>query len=219
MTTRRFCTAVVLLTAVFLLAACSEDDTPLTPPVETVPGYPSADHMAAAYVQAYENMDYNEFRNILHPDYQMNLQQRTIQEFPLVGDTFDRAEEWRIAERMFSGQPVTDPDGSLVPAIGTISFDIFQQQTAWAEVAAGQEFAGEHRALYDFVCLAYRPTFSTLRVAGQLVVYAAARDTVINGSEQTYWQMIGMTDLTGPVKQAGETETWGSVKALYWIEE
>ena len=127
-------TGLVLLASVILISACSDDDTPVTPPVQTVPGYASADLVVAAYLQAYQDLDHQIFQNIMRDDFEMILQQSTVQEFPLVGATLDRTQELLIAERMFSGQPLIGPNGNLIQAISSIQIPLFEQQSAWAEV-------------------------------------------------------------------------------------
>jgi len=208
-----------LLTTICLVGACGDEDTPLVVPPATPPGYASADLMIAAFKQAYEDMDASILQNVIHEDYQMFLQQSTIQEFPRVGPILDRAEELRIAERMFSGTPLIDPDGALVQAISSVSVALFEQQTAWTEIGPGLDFAGEQMALFDVTFIFDRPGSSSLKIIGVLKIMAAARDTTIGGTEHTYWQMIGQQDLSNGTKIGVENTAWGELKAMFWIGE
>ncbi len=200
--------SLFLLAIVALLVApagCifSPDDEPDpdggTPPVG-LPFPSSPDILMSNFQKVYEDMDYNNFKDMLHPDYITLLQVSTQQEFPDVGPTLDLAEELRIHQRMFGGQPVTDPDGNLVPGISTISFQTFQQDVAWATSQPNDVIPNAQFSLYDVTFLFDRPGFSTLKVEGQIKFYAVGRDSTVNGTVRTYWQMRGQQDLTNSGK-------------------
>ncbi len=199
---------LLLLAAVALLivpAGCifspDDDDGGETPPPKpTIPPAFSEDQLMANFRTAYEDMDYDIFEDLLHPDFITILQNSTIQEFPDVGTTLDRSEELRIHQRMFSGQPVTDPDGALVQAISSISFDIFEQQVTWADSQPNDVIPNARFSLYDVTFLFDRPGASTLKVVGQIKFYASGRDTVVGGVAKTYWEMVGQQDLTNSGK-------------------
>jgi hypothetical protein len=200
---------LLLLAAVALLivpAGCifSPDDgdeggggTPTPPPI---PLAGTEEQLMANFRTAYEDMDYNTFEDLLHPDFITILQNSTVEEFPDVGLTLDLAEELRIHQRMFSGQPVTDPDGALVQAISSISFNIFEQQGTWATSQPNDVIPNARFALYDVTFLFDRPGASTLKVDGQIKFYVTGRDSVVSGLTKTYWQMIGQQDLTNSGK-------------------
>lgn len=181
------------------------------------PGLPftgSEDQLMQNFRTTYEDMNFDTMAELLHSDFITILQSSTIQEFPDVGTTLDLAEELRIAERMFSGQPVTDPDGALVQAISQIGFLIFEQQGTWATTPPTDVIPDARSALFDVIILFERPGASTLKVEGAIKFYAVGRDSFHDGSMQTYWQMVGQQDLTNGGK-AVETSVWGTVKALF----
>lgn len=170
------------------------------PPTVTLPFPGSEDQLMSNFRTVYEDMDYNGYKDMLHPDFITILQDATQQEFPDVGPTLDRSEELRIAERMFSGQPVTDPLNVLVPGISTISFSTFEQQGTWADSQPNDVIPNARFALFDVTFLFERPGYSTLKVDGQIKFYAAGRDSFHSGANRTYWQMIGQQDLTASGK-------------------
>ncbi len=145
---------------------------------------------------SYEDMDFNSFRDLLHPDYIFLLQSSTTEEFPDVGDQFSREEEIDIARRMFTGDPVTDPDGNLVPGISTISFDTFEQQGDWATSLPNDVIPNSSFALFEVTFNFDRAGHSTLRVMGQIKFYVTSRDSLHNGATRQYWQLRGQQDLT-----------------------
>ena len=170
-------------------------DLPPEPKV-TIPFAGTEDQLMRNFRTAYEEMDFNAYEDILHPDFITILQPDTQQDFPDVGPTLDVAEELRIARRMFDGLPVNDPDGLLVPGISSISFQTYEQQGTWATSQPNDVIPNARFALFDVTFLFYRPGYSTLKVNGQIKFYVAGRDSFYNGANRTYWQMIGQQDLT-----------------------
>ena len=145
----------------------------------------------------YETMDINEYRKIMHPDFLTILQTTTTEEFPDVGTTLDVNEELRIHERMFSGDPLTDPDGIFVPGVASINFDKFLALDTWVVSPQDDIIPNAEWAPFDVVFLFDRgQNFSTLKVAGTIKFYVTSKDSVYQGSPKKYYQMIGQVDLT-----------------------
>ena len=163
----------------------------------------------------YETQDVGEYLQILHPDFQTILQQETIQDFPDVGPTLDRYEEQNIHKRMFSGLPVTDPNGDLIPGIYDIEFQVLQPLAPWEAAPDGDIFPNSLYCLYEVQVIFDRgQSFSTLRVEGMIKFYIVSREFDHEGETRQFYQMIGQVDLTGSGKST-ETLNWGSVKALF----
>ena len=216
MKTRFGMIALVLILGTVLLCSCSDDDVVVRPdnPIP-LPGPPNEDAMMANFRTAYEDMNPEILQDMLHPDFVTILQVSTTEQFPDVGPTLDRDEEIRIAQRMFSGQPVTDPDGVLIPGISSIQFQIFEQQNTWFDTGPTGVIPNVRAALFNVMFYFDRPGASTLPVAGQIKFFASPQDTVIGGISKTYYTMIGQQDLTNSGKMGIEEAAWGSVKALY----
>ncbi len=206
--------------AVILLGAlgCSEDEKILAPagePVSSLPFPGSPDQLMANFKTMYETRDYREFELIMAPGFETILQQETIEEFPDVGETLDLTEELRIHDRMFSGNAVTDPNGDLVPGVTSISFWRFTSQGNWADSPPTDIIPDSEWALYDVEFLLSRgQTFSTLKVRGNIKFYVTSRDSLHEGMNKPYYQMIGQVDLTN-VRKGVEESSWGTVKAVW----
>lgn len=192
---------------------------PVGPPV-VFPDTP--DKLMANFRVIYEEMHFGEFMKMLHPQHVTFLQVSTQNQFPDVGTTLDFDEEGRIAERMFSGLDVTDPNGALVPGVQAVVFQTFQRQGAWTVSPANDLIPNTELALYDTVILFDRGAGHTLlKVQGTIKFYAAAHDSLVGGVTRPYYRLRGQTDLTidtvsGAVLQkATESVAWGSVKALF----
>lgn len=192
---------------------------PVGPPV-VFPDTP--DKLMVNFQLIYEEMHFGEFVKMLHPQHVMFLQESTYNMFPDVGTTLDFEEELRIAERMFSGQNVTDPNGALVPGVEAVIFQTFQRQSAWADSPPSDQIPNAKFALYDTVILVDRGAGHTLlKVQGAIKFYASARDSVVDGVPRPYYWLRGQVDLTtdtvsgAVLDKATESVAWGSVKALF----
>ncbi|MBK9473950.1 MAG: hypothetical protein IPO18_17065 [bacterium] len=192
---------LLLVVALSLMAAggCifSPDPDP-TPPDTPVGVFPdTADKLMVNFQTAYETMDFDDFRKLVHPDYITILQPSTVSQFPDVGETLDLSEELRIHERMFSKADVTDPLGTLVPGVQEISFQTFARQGTWGLSPANDRIPNAETALYDVVFLFERGgLYSTLKVQGTIKFYVTHRDSVVGGLTKPYYQMLGQMDLT-----------------------
>ncbi|MBK8167986.1 MAG: hypothetical protein IPK64_18735 [bacterium] len=192
---------------------------PVGPPV-VFPDTP--DKLMANFQLIYEEMHVGEFMKMLHPHYVMFLQQSTYNEFPDLGTTLDLDEERRIAERMFSGLDVTDPNGALVPGVDAILFQTLQRQGAWTGSPANDPIPDAEFALYDTVILVDRGAgYTLLKVQGALKFYVAAHDSLVGGVTTPYYRLRGLVDLTNDTgrgvvaDKATESIAWGAVKALF----
>ncbi len=185
------------------------------PPEPALPFAGTEDQLMANFRNVYEEMNFASFDELMHPDFIMLLQQSTIEEFPDLGQTLDLAEEMRIAERMFGGVPVTDPDGALVPGISGIAFPVFARQGAWVDTPDNDPIPHTRSAFYDVMIYFDRVGYSTMRVEGMIKFYVAGRDSLHNGTEQVFYEMKGQFDLTGEPVKAVEGASFGSVKALF----
>jgi hypothetical protein len=199
----------LLLAALALLlapAGCifSPDDDPEPKPEPKpieLPFPGSPDVLMQNFQTIYETRDFDEYQKIMHPDFLTILQDQTIQDFPDVGETLDVNEELRIHQRMFSGDPVTDPNGDLVPGVASISFSRFINLETWAVSPPTDIIPNAEWALYDVEFLFDRgQTFSTLKVEGTIKFYVTSRDSTHLGSDRQYYQMIGQVDLTSSGK-------------------
>jgi hypothetical protein len=116
---------------------------------------------------------------------------------------------------MFSGEAVTDPQGSLVPGVVNIVFSSFRNVTNWAVSPPTDPFPNAEWALYDGQILISRgQNYATLKVEGSIKFYVTSRDSLHEGTTKPFYQMIGQVDLTSGLKTT-EENSWGSVKALY----
>jgi len=179
--------------------------------------YPSTrDILMNNFKQIYEDRDYDKFRDMMHEDFFMVLQQSTQENFPDVGEFIELDEELYMHGRMFAGDPVIDPSGSIVPGIAGISFYDFRQIDQWVTSAPNDTFyPNSDYGTWQVDILFSRPGFKDYNVKGRIQFYVVSRDSLHEGTVQPYWQMFGQIDLTNQNHKATEAETWGGVKALF----
>ncbi len=209
---------LALILGTVLLCACSDDDVVAPPddgPVLT-PGIPGEEYLMNAFRTAYENMDSDALTSLMHPDFVTILQPATTLEFPTVGPELDFEEELQIAERMLSGQAVTNANGEPIVGVTSIDFNIFEQQQTWSDTGPTDPIPNALTATYDVLFVFERAGGATLPVEGQIKFFLSETDTVINGVNQRILTMIGQQDLTNSGKKGIEKASWGSIKALYW---
>lgn len=210
---------IFLMAAMLFVAAGCSEETPHIPQPPIDPGLPfpaSPDMVMQNFQTLYETRDFDEYEKILAPGFETILQTSTIQDYPDVGETLDVTEELRIHQRLFSGDPVTDPNGDLVPGVSHFSFPRFINTTSWAVSPPTDPIPNTQWALFDVEILFDRgQTFSPLRAIGSIKFYVTSRDSLHEGTMQQYHQMIGQVDLTGGGK-AVERTPWGSAKAMFW---
>jgi hypothetical protein len=211
-------TSILLISAVVVLlvaVGCNDDD-----PVQVqdrddpVARAESPTLLMLQLMAAYEARNVNTYLDFLDPDFQMFLAPETTEEFPSVGTVLDFTEEENIHTRMFSGQAVTDPEGSLVPGVLAISVSSLPL-VDWSPTVETDPIQDAEWALYQVLIHFDRgQNYSTLIVEGTVKVYARAHETTVAGKKETYYLLVGMTDLTSSAKGT-EDISWGAVKALY----
>jgi len=209
------CRRIGLVVLLVCFGGCG-DDAPSVPAVED-PGPKTPDELMSNFQTIYESMDASELIALMDPAFVTILQQTTTAEFPDVGATLDVQEETRIHQRMFSKQDVSDPNGALVPGIRAIEFQTFARQGTWTVSLPSDPIPDTTCAIYDVVILFGRgPTHSALKVQGALKFYVIRHESVVGGVTNAYYRMAGQVDLTTDMLgKAGESFSWGTVKALF----
>ncbi len=219
MLTRTILSGLLATTLTLVLGACSTEAPIIEPtptPTTQMPFASSEEILMSNFRWAYEHQDSLAYRDLLDPAFVTVLQPATTQLFPYAGPELTVSEELRIAGRMFRGERLSDPDGTLVPAIAGVSFDLLMQAEPWHISSATDSIPNTRSALFDVVVRVDRTGASTLTIQGQIKFYVTRQDSLHDGVMQSYWRMIGQRDLTDPGPKAIETVAWGEFKARYY---
>lgn len=212
----------ILLTVVILmvfLVGCSSDDPgePITnsdPPLDTFPE--TATELVAHLQNACQDMDPDRYADLIHPDFQMVLQDQTKLIYPELGETLNRAMEIRIAARMFSGDPVTDPSGESIPAVFAVSIGRWHALDEWRAIRVGAPVPGTLWAPFEIDILLDRgQEDTTLNARGQVHLYATVIDSLADGTVGPFYQLSGMIDMTEGHYKAIERANLGTIKGMY----
>ena len=222
MNARRRWMVLVLGVCVLTAIGCSDGDDPLDINGPTQPeSYPfagSPEQLMANFKDAHEERNYTEYLVLLDPGFLLFLLQETVDEFSLPSKYFDHAEDVRITEMMFSGNP---PDEG-VGAITDIDFMTLRQIDTW-EPTGNAEFPGALESQYD-VSWQITQTQSdgspkVISINGRIVFFLSTDQVKIQGNTRTRYKLVGMIDETNIGTKADvvpiQDFPWGSVKALY----
>jgi hypothetical protein len=142
----------------------------------------------------YEDMDFRGYTQVLDPAFKIILKPETISEFGLENNYFTYAQDTRITEKMFSG----DPASETVPGITSISVLQMTNLTPW-EDSQNTEFPDASYAKY-FVHFEFWQGSGNARqkmtVEGEIDFYLSATPITYEGKERLQYKMVGQVDRT-----------------------
>ncbi|MCP4572357.1 MAG: hypothetical protein GY838_08400 [bacterium] len=222
----RASTGCYLAAACLLLAGlvgCSEDNDdsfggldpdPCEDDALPFPGSP--EQITANFKTAYDNRDFDGYREMLDPAFRIELKQQTIDEFDLPKSYFDYEQDLLITEMMFSG----NPPGPNIGAIADIDIILLSQIDTW-DTTANEDFAGLLESQFDVIFRILQTTTDgekQFNINGRLVFFLSGEQIEYCGREYTNYRLAGMIDETdsgkaGPVPT--EDSSWGDLKALF----
>lgn len=213
MTMKRY--FLMMLVSALVVAGCGEDDpVEITEDFDPTQGTPR--EVMRLFQLAMELKEFDTYRHLLHPDFTLQLQQGTRDQFPDLGPSLDRERDLRCMERMFSGDDLTDPNDEFVPGVIDISFGKLQAVEDWQGVPVGHTGEADVWAPWDVEFITNRGQgHSQLACGGRLEFFMTATDTTTNGTDWQYWRISGIVDKTVLSKWSADRITYGSLKALY----
>lgn len=214
--------AVLWMLSLVLLscgAGCSEDEDTVCgyiPPRPPSIDFPDTQYQVLANFQTImEECHFDWYRDLLHADFRLVLQEATRNAFPDLGPTMDLDEDLRSAERMFSGDDMVDPDGKFVPGVIDISFGIFEAEEAWRPVPSDSDIPGDSWVPMKIELLFNRGQGQAqISCKGVLEFFVTGTDSLHGGEVRKYYQISGIRDLT-TVDKPLESAAYGTVRALY----
>ena len=156
----------------------------------------SPDNLMAKFQMAYDNMDIDAYRDVLHTGYKFVFAEGTQGMDPR--GYWLREDELESATHMFSGEPFTNSQGEVAPGISDISFDVLDPLGVWEPVPENDpDFAGEGamKRLYQVhIVLSHDGGTYTIN-SQQIFVVIPVEEDDGTGVLRTVWYLYGQQDL------------------------
>jgi len=206
------------ITALLLLAGCSDEEEINEPPAASAGSFPDTpDQLMVNFQSALSERDLAALQDVIHPDFKFLINQQDIEEFLLPTDHLNSFEVLVAADNMFSGEVILHPGGSITAAVSAITIDVFTPvDPAWTASEPDSPFPGAQRRLYDVHLEIERPGNATLVVQGRQEFFVTSRDSVLgDGTARPFHQIWGQCDLI-TLNQSTEDETWGMALIPYY---
>jgi hypothetical protein len=203
----------------FAATGCKDKDDPEPVPVPqyVLPFPDTPDQLMANFKTAYTDMDLDVYRDeVLRPDYTFVLLNETMEHFGLPDNLFEFADEVLITEKMFAGQP-----NEAGRVISDIEIQVLQPQGAWLPVLEADPYFGSVPGILyrNYNILIYFNMAGQFRyeVQGNQLFYVAPDTVMHEGVMTPRYRLRGQLDQTSAMLDKGtESNTWGSVKALFY---
>lgn len=201
-----------------MVAGCSDDDDPVTPP-ETVVLPPDPDLLIAEFVQVYEGMDGGRLAELVHPGAKVFLLPSTRAEWaggnnPLTFTFFERDSLLVSHDNIFSGETGRDAAGVTIPFVDAIQFDLFQKEGLWDVYAdLVGDFVGleVYSVLFNVRLNFNNPDFHRFQVDQIVEMFV----TEVDETDLSGWQLLGWRGLDPVAKSATESIVWGDILCMY----
>jgi len=198
--TRMLSGLAALAALVVLAGGCifSPDDDVINPPVP--PSYPfpaTQDLLMTNFQTAYDQMNIEEYRNVLHTEFVFKFAEGSNVE---PSGYYTREQDLQTTTRMFNGEQGMSEIGEVKPGVRDIDFRLLQRISPfWEDVPdTDPDFPGSTRAVYDveIVFNLSDEGNSTITVESQQIFYAMPVAEVQEDSSirQRYY-LRGQTDL------------------------
>ena len=195
----RFLLVTTLATALVFTGGClfspeNDEEQREKPPATEYPWPGSPEQLMANFSTAYSEMDINQYREILHPDFIFKFLATDLEQIEVPGgDRWFRVDELESTTKMFNGSPGWDGENT-VPGISDITFELFDQDGVWGETDDNVDFPGTQRAVYNVQVSFLRAGNATIQVKGQALFYVTAKDSTNGGLPAQYYQLQGWVD-------------------------
>ncbi len=202
--------AAGLIALLALAAGCTTVDPAKPDPVpETTYDWPDTrEQLMANFVQAYQEMDYEEYEACLHPDFRFVF---------IGGDIWERVQDLVSTENMFDGNQGHDEHGQVALSVQSIAVNRFDQLGDWtAQDATHPFFPNTDEGLYDVQLIFFLEGGEhTITITSGQLFYLAAEDVDDGeGGTRTRWFLAGQRDLDSKLR-TNDDLNWGDIKALY----
>ncbi len=196
--TRLLSGLAALAALVVLAGGCifSPDDDVTNPPVP--PSYPFPDSevvLMENFKTAYDNMNIEEYRNVLHADFKFVF----IDGTPVTPTSgyYTREEDLQSTTRMFNHEQGMNNDGEIRAGVRDVDFRYLEKLLDWEDVQ-DPEFPGAKSALFEVQIVLYLDDEfnSTITVESQQIFYSKSElEVQEDSSTRQRFYLVGQKDL------------------------
>jgi hypothetical protein len=187
--------ALVVLAGGCIFSPDPEPNNPYVPPTYPFP----ATHVLLMdnFQNAYDQMNIEEYRNVLHPDFKFKFAEGSDVE---PSGYYTREQDLQTTTRMFNGEQGMSEIGEVKPGVRDIDFRLLEQLSPeWEDVPdTDPDFPGSTRAVFDveIVFNLSDDGNSTITVDSQQIFYAMpVAEVQEDSSTRLRYYLIGQTDL------------------------
>ncbi len=181
----------------------------------TIPFPDSEDQLMMNFKQAHTARNYEMYEQALHQNFKFVFLPSDVENLGLPCNYFPRTADLAAMANLLSGEPIQNSQGVQVSAVTQISFQVLDPVSAWEE-SGNPDFPASRKRLYNVHLALSRLADTTIIIQGQQEFYAASRDSLHEGTERPYWELVGQVELTSRSPRATEQASWGSTKYLYY---
>lgn len=146
------------------------------------------------FKQIYENMEYEDYENLLHEGFRMVLLQETIDSWneagdrPLESEYFDKTSEAGIHYNMFNDIGGFDAHGEPVPSIDRIDVEKLDIIGSWNQIDSSVEYFGQN---YPTAYTARFEVLITFHLPGNTAFQVDQDVDFITIQEDDVWYLLG----------------------------
>jgi hypothetical protein len=201
-------TALILLCGL-AWSGCGEDDG--TSPGEADLRPTSLSELSDTYSNALDDMDQAAYAALLDTDFAFIPHPGDAYLFPV--SSLNRAEDLQSIRNIFSGLPIPNFVGNLMPAVGSITVGVWEPQTDWTQTDADDpDFPSAWSRRYAFQMSIVRPSDTTVIIQGEQVLYV--KEDLGSSGKASRYSLVGLRDLSDNSKGSAAT-TLGQMMLLY----
>lgn len=147
------------------------------------------------FAKAYQGMDLDGYAALLHEDFIFTFQACDVTKLGLSSDHFTRTDELASAQAMFARKPHVKTDGRTVPAVLSITFELWEQVAPWRP-AGDPERPGILQGEYEIRMRLVLAGAGDIVVRGRCVFFAIESEAEAGCAGQPGYQLIGWIDRT-----------------------
>ena len=216
---------LALLPVLLLAAACGDDGVDTSPAPEDPTGLADLDRLAPAIEDAYEQLNYAEYDELIHEDYVFKMDVADVGVFGR--QELSAAEDHDSTRSMFAGEygqvaevdPITGkPTGIVFPVLPVQSIEMNLEPVnsgSWVEITEG-EFAGTRARLFDLdMTVTFAGGTLANQIRGKQTVYVQQGTLRGDTSGTLYWQIRGWQDQGAPSRRDSNFTSLGNLKIKY----